>query len=183
MDYSKTNPWRVQKLNCSLRTSEKCRKTIWKSSYQPLDFNFHWLNKVSAVRAAYISKICKNSCDYGCVYFLLLWSIYLSSLIKDVQDKKDWHLYLSHCVIRSQLLQICFPNTYFLYILITCDEQTFYYSDKVWFILKDASQISSAFRVRMPQILMFKPRPVNLYIKVNSHLHQDLQNHFSFQDI
>ena len=124
MDYSKTNPWRVQKLNCSLRTSEKCRKTIWKSSYQPLDFNFHWLNKVSAVRAAYISKICKNSCDYGCVYFLLLWSIYLSSLIKDVQDKKDWHLYLFHCVICSQLLQICFPevvsmNT-FLNINIFC---------------------------------------------------------------
>ena len=63
----------------------------------------------------------------------------------------------------------------FLCVFITCDEQTFYYIDKVWFILKDTTQICSLFSIRMSQILMLKPRPMNLYIKVNSHVYQDLQ--------
>ena len=81
------------------------------------------------------------------------------------------------------MLFFCIYNFYFLYIFITRDEQTFHYSDNVRFILKDATQISSLFHIRMPQILMLKQRPINLYIKVNNHVHQDLQNRFSFQDI
>ena len=42
-------------------------------------------------------------------------------------------------------------------------------------ILKDATQICSLFHVGMSQILTLKPNPMNLDIKFNSHVHQDLQ--------
>ena len=73
------------------------------------------------------------------------------------------------------MLFLCIDNFYFLWVFTACDEQTFYYSGKVLFILKDATQICSLFHIRMPQILMLKPRPMNLYIKVNTHVHQHLQ--------
>ena len=72
----------------------------------------------------------------------------------------------------------CIDNFYCLCIFITCDEQTFNYSVKVSLILKDATKICFLFRICMPQILMVKPRPVNFYIKVNNHVHQDLQKSF-----
>ena len=46
----------------------------------------------------------------------------------------------------------CIDNFYFLCIFSTFDEQTFFFSDKVWFILKDATQIYSLFYICMPQI-------------------------------
>ena len=46
------------------------------------------------------------------------------------------------------------------------------------FILKNATQICSLFNIRMPQILMLKPRTMKLQIKVNAHFHQDLQKSF-----
>ena len=66
-------------------------------------------------------------------------------------------------------------DIYSLCIFIICDEQTFHYSNKVWFILKNATQICSLYHIRMPQILMLKLRPTDFYIKVNNHVHQDLQ--------
>ena len=36
------------------------------------------------------------------------------------------------------------------------------------FILKDATKFWSLFSIRMPQTLMLKPRPMNLYIKCSS---------------
>ena len=77
-----------------------------------------------------------------------------------------------------KILFTCIDNFYFLCIFITCDKQTFHYSDKVRFILKDFTQICSLFSIRMPPILMLKPRPINLYIKVNTHVYQDLQKSF-----
>ena len=47
-------------------------------------------------------------------------------------------------------------NFYFICIFITCDEQMFHYSDKVWFILKNATQICFLLHIRMAQILMLK---------------------------
>ena len=47
---------------------------------------------------------------------------------------------------------------YFLFKLISCDEQAFYYSDKVWLFLKNATQIRSLFNIRMTQIRMLQPR-------------------------
>ena len=73
------------------------------------------------------------------------------------------------------MLFFCIDNFHFLCIFITCVEQTFHYSNKVRFILKDATQICSFFIIYIPQILMFKPRSMNLYIKVNTHVCQDLQ--------
>ena len=66
-------------------------------------------------------------------------------------------------------------NFYFLCMCITCNEQTFNYSDQVQFIFKEATKIRSFFHIRMPLILTLKPRPINLYIKENIHVHQDLQ--------
>ena len=101
------------------------------------------------------------------------------------------------CILSSQLLPLYLPelvsmnafrnnqtntfsckhlnNFYFLCFLITCDKQTFLYSDKVWFTLKKTTQIFSLFSIRMTQILMLKPRPMNLYVKGNSHIHRDIQ--------
>ena len=59
---------------------------------------------------------------------------------------------------------------YLLCVFITCDKHTFHYSDKLSLILKDAIEIFSIFSICMPQILMLKLRPVNLYIKVNTHV-------------
>ena len=106
-----------------------------------------------------------------------------------------------HCVLCLQLLLLSFPeivsmstflnnqinifcckllnvilciddNFYFLCIFITCDEQTFHYSNKVWFILKNATQIYFLLSFHLPQSLM------NLHIKDNTHVHQDLQKSF-----
>ena len=54
-----------------------------------------------------------------------------------------------------------------MYIYFTCDKQTFHYSDKVWFILNDATYCSLV-SIRIPQILMIKRRSMSLYIKVNT---------------
>ena len=76
------------------------------------------------------------------------------------------------------MLFFSIDNFYFLCIFITCDEQKTHYEDKVWFILKDATQICSLFHVHTPRMQMLKPRPMNLYIKVNNLVHQDLQKLF-----
>ena len=52
------------------------------------------------------------------------------------------------------------------------------YSVKVSLILKDVTQICFLFHIRMPQILMLKTKLINLHIKVNTHVHQDLQISF-----
>ena len=66
-------------------------------------------------------------------------------------------------------------NFYFLCMCITCNEQTFNCSDQVQFILKEATQVRSLFHIRMPLILTLKPKPINLNIKENNHVYQDLQ--------
>ena len=53
-----------------------------------------------------------------------------------------------------------------------------HYCDKVWFILKNATQVCSLFSIRISQILMFKPKSVSLYVVVNTHACQDLQKMF-----
>ena len=45
-------------------------------------------------------------------------------------------------------------------------------------VIKD--DIYTLFGIRMPQILILKPRSMNLYIKVNTHAYQDLQVSFQF---
>ena len=35
----------------------------------------------------------------------------------------------------------------------------------------------------MPQILIIKPKPMNLYVKVDTHAYHDLNDRFSFQHI
>ena len=77
-----------------------------------------------------------------------------------------------------KMLFFSIDNFYFSCIFINCDEQTFNYSDKVRFVLKDSTQICFLFHKRMPQILILKPRPINLCIKFNNHVHQDLQKLF-----
>ena len=136
---------------------------------------------------------------------------YICRQYKNVEEKKDRQTCLSLCCMlvviatlfpggslhehfsyRSNqhiLLQtfkiqfLCVDNIYCLCIVITCDYQTFHYSDKIWFSLKDASQICSPLSARAHQILMFKPRPITLYIQFKTHVHQDYKNHFSFQYI
>ena len=116
-----------------------------------------------------------------------------------------------HCVICSQLLLLCFPDVvsmnaffnkqinifcckhlkcYFLayiistfYVYLLPDEQKFHYSDKVWFILKDLTPMCSFFHICVPQIMILKPRLINLYIKVNIMSIRIYNNRFSFQDI
>ena len=77
-----------------------------------------------------------------------------------------------------KMLFFYIDNFYFLCTFITCDEQTFHYSGKVLFVLKDATQIYSLFSICIPQILMLKLRSMNLYIKVNNTAYQDLQKLF-----
>ena len=62
--------------------------------------------------------------------------------------------------------------------LLTVTEKLLHYSGKIWFLLKDSTQFGPLFSIRIPQILMLKPKSVNLYIKVNTHVHQDLQRLF-----
>ena len=62
------------------------------------------------------------------------------------------------------MLFLFIVDFYFLCIFVTCDEQTVHYNDKIWFILKDASQICSLFS--MSRILTRKPIPMNFYIKI-----------------
>ena len=57
---------------------------------------------------------------------------------------------------------LCIDSFYFLCIVITCGEQMFPESAKVWFILKDAFQICSFFNIRMPQIRMLQPGALDL---------------------
>ena len=79
-----------------------------------------------------------------------------------------------------KMLFLCIDIFYFLCIFVSCEKQTFHYNDKVWLILKDANQICSLFSICMPQILMLKPRSMNLYIKGNTHIHHDLKKSFEF---
>ena len=66
--------------------------------------------------------------------------------------------------------------------IITCGYQTFHYSDKVLFSLKDATRICSLLSIRKPQILMRKPGTMTLHIQFNTHVHQVYKYLFSFQD-
>ena len=67
---------------------------------------------------------------------------------------------------------------FFLCIFISCDEQTFHYSDKVWLILMDATQNCFLFSIRVPQRLILKPRSMIFKIQVTTHDRQDLRKSF-----
>ena len=67
-----------------------------------------------------------------------------------------------------------------MYTLLPVTNKLFIIVIKYDSILKDVTHICFLFHIRMTQILMLKPRPMNLSIKVNNHVHQDLQLFIEF---
>ena len=69
-----------------------------------------------------------------------------------------------------------------MYTLLPVTNKLFIKVIKYDCTLKDVTQICFLFHIRMPQILMLKPRTMNLSIKVNNHVHQDLQLSIEFSE-
>ena len=116
-------------------------------------------------------------------------------LIRTVQDKKI-DISIFHCVICSQLLLSCFIEVVSMNAFLgdqinifCCKRLKCHFFAQIIFTFyvhllpvtnKCFTHIWPLIHTGMPQILMLKPRPMNLYVKVNSHVHQDLQKSFQF---